>query len=88
MRASIRPLASGSLSIFSRDGVSTVAGLREVASEFPVLRRKVDGHPLTYLDSSATSQTPQPVIDVHHGMARDDIPAGISIPIPGRSEDG
>jgi len=43
--------------------VSTVAGLREVASEFPVLRRKVDGHPLTYLDSSATSQTPQPVID-------------------------
>ena len=34
------------------------------------------------------STPPQPVIDVHQGMARDDIPAGISIPIPGRSEDG
>src|SRR5581483_3505803 len=31
--------------------------------EFPVLRRRFDGHPLTYLDSSATSQTPQVVID-------------------------
>jgi hypothetical protein len=30
----------------------------------------------------------QPAVDVHHGVARDDIPAGISIPIPGRSEDG
>ena len=34
------------------------------------------------------STPPQPVIDVHQGMARDDIPAGISIPIPNRSEDG
>jgi cysteine desulfurase / selenocysteine lyase len=37
--------------------------LREVASEFPVLRREVDGRPLVYLDSAATSQTPQVVID-------------------------
>jgi cysteine desulfurase / selenocysteine lyase len=37
--------------------------LQDVATEFPVLRRTFDGHPLTYLDSSATSQTPQPVID-------------------------
>jgi cysteine desulfurase/selenocysteine lyase len=43
--------------------VSTLAGLRDVAAEFPVLRRHFDGHPLTYLDSSATSQTPQVVID-------------------------
>jgi cysteine desulfurase/selenocysteine lyase len=28
-----------------------------------VLRRRFDGHSLTYLDSAATSQTPQPVID-------------------------
>jgi cysteine desulfurase/selenocysteine lyase len=34
-----------------------------VAAEFPVLRRRFGGHPLVYLDSSATSQTPQPVID-------------------------
>jgi cysteine desulfurase/selenocysteine lyase len=34
-----------------------------VAAEFPVLRREIGGHPVTYLDSAATSQTPQPVID-------------------------
>ncbi len=43
--------------------MSTVEALREVAAEFPVLRREIGGYPLTYLDSSATSQTPQPVID-------------------------
>jgi cysteine desulfurase/selenocysteine lyase len=43
--------------------VSTIESLSAVASEFPVLRRSVDGNPLVYLDSSATSQTPQPVID-------------------------
>jgi len=37
--------------------------LHQIASEFPVLRRSFGGHPLTYLDSAATSQTPQPVID-------------------------
>jgi cysteine desulfurase/selenocysteine lyase len=42
---------------------TAVAALRDVAGEFPVLRREIDGHPITYLDSSATSQTPQPVID-------------------------
>ena len=34
------------------------------------------------------SQPPQPAVDVHHGIPCDDIPAGISIPVPGRSEDG
>jgi cysteine desulfurase / selenocysteine lyase len=43
--------------------LTATAGLREIASEFPVLRRRVNGNPLVYLDSSATSQTPQPVID-------------------------
>ena len=43
--------------------MSTVESLAAVAAEFPVLRRQFGGHPLTYLDSSATSQTPQPVID-------------------------
>ena len=31
---------------------------------------------------------PQPAVDVHHGIAREDIPAGISIPTSGRSEEG
>ena len=43
--------------------MTAVSALREVASQFPVLRREFDGHSLVYLDSAATSQTPQPVID-------------------------
>jgi cysteine desulfurase / selenocysteine lyase len=46
-------------------GASGVSGISvaETAAEFPVLGRTFGGHPLTYLDSSATSQTPMPVID-------------------------
>jgi cysteine desulfurase/selenocysteine lyase len=45
--------------------MSVEAGIssRELVGEFPVLRRRIDGHPITYLDSAATSQTPEPVID-------------------------
>ena len=42
---------------------ATTVPLPEIGSEFPVLRRSFGGYPLTYLDSAATSQTPQPVID-------------------------
>jgi cysteine desulfurase/selenocysteine lyase len=52
--------------------VSTVEGtsvlaVQEIADQFPVLRREFGGYPLTYLDSSATSLTPQPVIDAMNG---------------------
>ena len=41
-----------------------VSSLAEVASQFPVLRnRPFDGRPVAYLDSAATSQTPDAVID-------------------------
>jgi cysteine desulfurase/selenocysteine lyase len=43
--------------------MSTTAALPDLSAEFPVLRREVAGRPLVYLDSAATSQTPQPVID-------------------------
>jgi len=43
--------------------VATAEVIRDVAAEFPVLRRQFGGRPLCYLDSAATSQTPQPVID-------------------------
>jgi cysteine desulfurase/selenocysteine lyase len=43
--------------------MSTVETPLDVAAEFPVLRREFDGRPVVYLDSAATSQTPQPVID-------------------------
>jgi cysteine desulfurase/selenocysteine lyase len=47
--------------------VTTAAVIPDVATEFPVLRRQVGGRPLCYLDSAATSQTPQPVIDAITG---------------------
>jgi cysteine desulfurase / selenocysteine lyase len=43
--------------------MSATAILPEIASEFPVLSRQIGDKPITYLDSAATSQTPQPVID-------------------------
>jgi len=42
--------------------MATIDALADIAAEFPVLARE-GGQPLTYLDSAATSQTPQPVID-------------------------
>lgn len=35
----------------------------KIRSEFPVLGRTVYGKPLVYLDNTATSQTPQPVVE-------------------------
>jgi cysteine desulfurase / selenocysteine lyase len=35
----------------------------DVRSDFPILKREFDGRPLIYLDSAATSQKPQVVID-------------------------
>jgi cysteine desulfurase / selenocysteine lyase len=35
----------------------------DVRADFPVLRREEDGRPIAYLDSAATSQKPQAVID-------------------------
>ncbi|MDE6523537.1 MAG: cysteine desulfurase [Muribaculaceae bacterium] len=37
-----------------------VKGIRE---RFPILSRKIDGKPLIYLDNTATSETPQNVVD-------------------------
>lgn len=38
--------------------------VERVRKDFPILKRKVNGYPLVYLDNAATSQTPQQVIDV------------------------
>jgi len=37
-----------------------VAVLRK---DFPLLSRRIDGHPVIYLDSAASSQRPVPVLD-------------------------
>jgi cysteine desulfurase/selenocysteine lyase len=34
-----------------------------IRKDFPILKRKINGKPLVYLDNAATSQTPQQVID-------------------------
>src|SRR3954453_16698944 len=31
-----------------------------IANQFPILKREIGGRPLTYLDSAATAQTPEP----------------------------
>ncbi len=42
---------------------STALDPRALRGDFPILGRLVDGHPLVYLDSAATSQKPRAVID-------------------------
>lgn len=37
--------------------------IKKIREEFPILKRKVNGQPLVYLDNAATSQTPKQVID-------------------------
>jgi len=39
--------------------------------DFPILRQKINGHPLTYLDSASSSQKPQVVIDAVTNYYRD-----------------
>jgi cysteine desulfurase/selenocysteine lyase len=40
-----------------------VTDLRALRADFPILRREVNGKPLVYLDSAATTQKPQSVLD-------------------------
>ncbi|MET1045044.1 MAG: cysteine desulfurase [Microbacteriaceae bacterium] len=41
----------------------TGAELRAIRNDFPILNQSVNGHPLVYLDSGATSQNPRTVLD-------------------------
>ncbi len=43
--------------------ISTIFDVQSIRKDFPILERKVNGHPLIYLDNAATSQTPKVVID-------------------------
>ncbi|WP_399546059.1 aminotransferase class V-fold PLP-dependent enzyme [uncultured Microbacterium sp.] len=42
---------------------ATTLDVQALRADFPILSRTVDGHPLVYLDSAATSQKPRAVID-------------------------
>jgi cysteine desulfurase/selenocysteine lyase len=38
--------------------------VEQVRKDFPILKQKIAGHPLVYLDNGASTQKPQSVIDV------------------------
>jgi cysteine desulfurase/selenocysteine lyase len=42
---------------------ATQLDVARIRADFPILQREVNGHPLVYLDSAATSQKPQQVVD-------------------------
>lgn len=45
--------------------------MKDIRNDFPQLRRKINGEPIVYLDSSATSLKPRPVIDAVTGYYTD-----------------
>lgn len=44
--------------------INTKLDIETIRKDFPILKRKVNGYPLVYLDNAATSQTPKQVIDI------------------------
>lgn len=44
--------------------IDTGLNIAAIREDFPILKRKVNGYPLVYLDNAATSQTPRQVIEV------------------------
>ncbi|HVJ08940.1 MAG TPA: cysteine desulfurase [Acidisarcina sp.] len=56
--------------------------VEKVRADFPILRRKVHGHPLVYLDNAATAQKPQAVIDAiaqHYSYNNANIHRGVHL---------
>lgn len=47
----------------------TDAEVRRLRADFPILKTEVNGHPLAYLDSGATSQRPLAVLDAERAFA-------------------
>lgn len=45
------------------------AEVERIRGDFPILRARVNGHPLAYLDSGATSQRPQAVLEAELAFA-------------------
>ncbi len=43
--------------------IITNLDIETIRKDFPILKRKINGYPLVYLDNAATSQTPKQVID-------------------------
>ncbi len=47
----------------NRQEASPMFDMRRVREDFPILRQKIRGKPLVYLDNAATAQKPRPVLD-------------------------
>lgn len=47
----------------TRSASSLLLDVQKVRKDFPILKRKINGKPLVYLDNAATTQKPQVVID-------------------------
>ena len=45
--------------------------VESIRNDFPILERKVNGKPLVYLDSGATAQKPERVIEAVNRMHRE-----------------
>ena len=56
-------LAANRSSTDRADGGAAGFDVGRVRQEFPILKERVHGKPLVYLDNAATSQKPQAVID-------------------------
>jgi cysteine desulfurase/selenocysteine lyase len=55
-----------------KDAAAPALDVERIREEFPILRQKVHGHPLVYLDNAATSQKPRSVIDAILGFYQRD----------------
>ena len=47
----------------ARESSSPAFDVKRIREDFPILKQKVHGKPLVYLDNAATSQKPAKVID-------------------------
>jgi cysteine desulfurase/selenocysteine lyase len=62
---------AGDLSPGSAEAPLTFDEIEAVRAQFPILSRELNGHPLAYFDSAATSQKPNRVIDAESAFYRE-----------------
>jgi cysteine desulfurase/selenocysteine lyase len=64
-----------SIAIHSPSQTLTAREVERLRADFPILSREVNGGPLVYLDSGATSQKPLRVLDAERAFALHDTAA-------------
>jgi cysteine desulfurase / selenocysteine lyase len=56
-------MAFGKIDMMAAQNIKTVRNVADLKQDFPVLAQSVNGQPVAYLDSAASAQKPQAVID-------------------------